>query len=128
MSAQVPRPMFVDYLSLFPPWCVLVIVDNGCASAFSNDGSQCSVGENTTLSETEDASVTESSNVLTLDAVSSDNTSMTWSKFVVSVEQDGSIEYDRISSEGGTAKDSVGVSEFEISVELENRKVWQPSC
>ena len=88
MSAQVPRPMFVDYLSLFPPWCVLVIVDNGCASAFSNDGSQCSVGENTTLSETEDASVTESSNVSMVDSGSSGNKSVTRSDFVVRVDND----------------------------------------
>ena len=47
---------------------------------------------------------------------------MTWSDFVISVHNDGSIEYERMSSEVGTAKGSVGVSKSKMQVELENRK------
>ena len=78
-------------------------------------------------SATGDASATESSNVPTLDSRSSGDKSVTWSNFVASVENDGSIEYERMSSEGGTAEGSVGVSESKILMELENGKAWQPS-
>ena len=67
-----------------------------------------------------------SSDVPTLDSGSSGDTSMTWSDFVVCVDKDGSIEYERMSSEGGTAEGSVGVSKSNILVELENGKAWQP--
>ena len=71
MSTQVPRPIFVDYFSLFTTWCHSVIVDDGRLSSVGNDGFKCSVGENTILSETGDASVTESSDIPTLDCRSS---------------------------------------------------------
>ena len=79
------------------------------------------------LSETGDMSVTESSYVLMLDFGSSSDKHVTWSDFIVSVDNDGTINYRRMSLEGGTAEGSVGVSEFKILVELENRKLWQPS-
>ena len=87
-----------------------------------NDGCECSVGENTILRKTGDASATQSSNVPALDSGSSGDKSMTWSEFVDSVDNDRSIEYKRMSSEAGTAEGSVGVSESKIPVELENRK------
>ena len=93
-----------------------------------NDGSECSVSENTVLSQTENTSVTDSSDVPTLDSESSSSKSVTWSDFVVSVDNDVSIEYERMSSEGGIVEGSVGVSESVIPVELENGKAWQPSC
>ena len=124
MSTQVPRPIFVEYFSPFAPWCNSVIVDDGCLSNVGTDGSECSVGENTILSETGDASATESSDVPTLDSGSSRDKSVTWSNFVVSVDNNGSIEYERMSSEGGTTEGSVGVSESKIPVELENGKAW----
>ena len=43
------------------------------------------------------------------------------------MDNDGSIEYERMSLEDGTAEGSVGVSESQIPMELENGKVWQPS-
>ena len=125
MSTQVPRPMFGNYFCAFAPWCNSVIVDDGCLLTVGNDGSKCPVDENTILSETGDASATESSNVLTLDSRSSGYKSVTWSDFVVSVDNDGYIEYERISSDGGTAEGLVGVSESMIPVELENGKAWQ---
>ena len=54
MTTQVSRPMFVNYFFLFAPWCNSVIVDDGWLSTVGNDGSECSVGENTVLSETGD--------------------------------------------------------------------------
>ena len=51
---------------------------------------------------------------------------MTWSDVVVRVNNHWSIEYVRISAEGGTAKGSVGVSKSKILVELANKKAWQP--
>jgi hypothetical protein len=128
MSAEGPRLMFVDYFSPFAPWCDTPVDDNGdCLSTVGCDGSECSVGENTVLSETGDASGTGSSDVLTLDSGSSGDKSVTWSDFVVSVDSNGYVEYERMSSEGGTAEGSVGVSESKIPVELENRKAWQRS-
>ena len=43
------------------------------------------------------------------------------------MDNDGSIEYERMTSEAGTAEGLVGVSESKIPVELESGKVWQPS-
>ena len=53
---------------------------------------------------------------------------MTPSDFVVSVHNDGSIEYERMASESGTTEGSFGVSKSKIPVRLENGKAWQPSC
>ena len=72
-------------------------------------------------------SATESSNISTLDSGSSGDKSVTWSDFVVSIHNDVSIEYERMSSESSTAEGSVGVSESKTLVELENRKAWQAS-
>ena len=127
MSTQVPYPVFVYYLSPFAPWYDSVIVDDGCLSTVGNEGSKCSVGENTALNETGDASATMASNLTTLDFGFSDSKSMIWSDFVVCVDNDGLIEYERMSSEGGTAEGLVGVSKSKISMELENGKGWQPS-
>ena len=71
--------------------------------------------------------MTACSDVLTLDSGSSGNKSMRWCDFALSVDNHGSIEHKRMSSEDGTAKGSVGLSESKISMELENRKVCQPS-
>ena len=68
-----------------------------------------------------------SSDVPTLDSGSSGDKSVTWSDFVVSMDNNGSFEYETISSEGSTTEGSVGVSESKIPVELENGKPWQPS-
>ena len=43
------------------------------------------------------------------------------------MDKDGSSEYDRMSSEGGTAEGLVAVCDTNIPVELENEKGWQPS-
>ena len=115
--------MVVDYFPPFATWCYSVIVVDGCLSTVGNNGSKCSVGKNTILSETGHMSATESSNVPMLDSESSTDKSMTWSDFVVSINNHRSIEYERMSSEDGTAEDSVRVSESMIPVELENRKV-----
>ena len=40
---------------------------------------------------------------------------------------DASIEYERISSKGGTVEGSVGFSEANIPLQLENGKAWQAS-
>ena len=92
-----------------------------------NDGSECSVSKNTILSDRGDASGTESSNVPMLDSGSSGDKSVTWSDSVVSMANDRSIDYERMSSQGGTAEGLVGVSESKIPLELENGKAWQPS-
>ena len=63
----------------------------------------------------------------TLDSVSFLDTSVTWFDFVISLDTDGSIQYQRMSLETGTAESWVSVSKSKIPVELENRKVWQPS-
>ena len=49
---------------------------------------------------------------------------MTRYDFVASVDRDGSIEYERMSSEDSTGEGLVGVSESKIPAELENGKVW----
>ena len=128
MSTQVPRPMFVDNFSVFATWFDSVIKDDSCRLTVSNDGSWCSVGKMTALSETGDAYTTESSDVPTLDSVSPGNISVTSSDFVVSVYKDRSIDYERISSELGTTEGSVSVLESKIPVELENGKAWQHSA
>ena len=122
ISSQVPLPLFVIYFSPFAPWCDCVIVDDGYLSTVANDGYECCVGENTILSETGDVSVTESSNFSTLEYGPSSDKSLTCSDLVVSVDNDGSIEYARISSKAGTFEGSVDVSESKITVELENGK------
>ena len=127
MSTQVLQLMFVDYVAAFAPCCDSVIVDDGCLSTVGNDGSKCSVGKHMVLNETGYASATESSNVPTLDSGSSSYTSVTWSDFVVSVDNDRSIECERMTSEASTTEGSVGVSESKISGELENGMLWQPS-
>ena len=107
--------------------CDSIIVDDSCLSTVGNDRSECSVGENTILSDTGDVSASEFSNVSSLDSGSSGNKSVTWSDFVVSIDNDRLIEYKRIPSEAATAEGSVGVSESKILVELENGKAGQPS-
>ena len=72
-------------------------------------------------------SATESSYVSALDSGSYSDKSATLSHFLVIVDNDGLIEYERMSSEGGTAECSVGVSESQIPVKLENGKAYQPS-
>ena len=62
-----------------------------------------------------------------LDSGSSGDKRVTSSDFVVSVDNYGSITYERISLEGGTAEGSVGVCESKIPVVLDNGKAWQPS-
>ena len=119
--------MFVAYVSPFTPWCDAIVPDDCSPLNVGNDASKCSVGENTILSETGDASATESSNVPTLDSRSSGDKSVTWSDFVLWVDSDRSIEYKRMSLECGTTESSVGVSKSKILVELENGKAWQPS-
>ena len=109
MSIQVPWPRFIDYFPPFVPWCDSVIVDDACPSTVGNDVSVYSVGENTIVSETGDVFVTVSSDVATLDSASAGDKSVTRSDFAVSMNNDGSIEYDRISSEAGTAEGSSGV-------------------
>ena len=74
LSTQVPRPMFVERYSPFAPWCDSVITDDSCLSMVGNYSSECSVDQNTILGETGDESITESSNITTLDSgFSSDN-------------------------------------------------------
>ena len=85
------------------------MVDNGYLSTIGNDGSEYSVGKITILCKIGDAAVTESHRVLMLDSASYGDKHVTWSDFVVSVYSDRSIEYERISSEVGTAKGLVGV-------------------
>ena len=127
MSTQVTRPIFVDCFSPFASYCDSVIVHDGCLSTVGNNSSECSVGNNTILSETGDVSAIKFSDVPMLDSGSSGDKSVIWSDFVVSLDNDGSIEYERMSSEPGTAEGSVGVSKSKIPVELENGKGWQPS-
>ena len=69
-----------------------------------NDSSKCSVGGNTVLNVTEDASATEFSNIPILDSESFADTGITWSHFIISVDIDGSIAHERIYSQGSTLK------------------------
>lgn len=72
-------------------------------------------------------SATDTCYDLTLHSESSVNNSVTWSDFVIRLDSDGLIEYERMPSQGGIIEGLVGVSEFKILVEMENRKVLQPS-
>ena len=110
----------------FTPYCDSFIKDDSCLSTVANAGPKCSVGEHTILSKTGDGSATKSFYVPTLDSATSDDKSVTWSDFVVSVDSERSIEYERMYVKSGTAKSLVGVSESKIPVELANEKVWQP--
>ena len=85
-----------------------------------NDGSEYSVSKNTILSRTGDTSAIESSDVPKLDSISFGNKSVPWSNIGVSVDNDRSIEYERMSSEVGIAEALVAVSESKILAELEN--------
>ena len=97
MLPQVPQPMFVDYFSAFTSACDSVISDDSCLSTADSDGSNSSVGENIILSETGEASGTESSNVPILDCRSSNDKCLTWYDFVIRVDNNGSILYERMS-------------------------------
>ena len=127
MLTQVPWPIFVANFSPFAPCCNSVIRDDSCLLTVGNDGSECSVSENTILIETRDASATESVNIPTLNSVSFRDKSTTWFDLVVSIDNNESVKYERMSSEGSTADGSVGVSKSKILLELENEKAWQPS-
>ena len=118
--------MFVNYLSLFNPLCDSVIVDHGCLRTVRNGGSKSSVGDNTILYESGDVLATECSDVRTLDSGSCGDKSVTWCDFVVTVDSDGSIVYERMSSKVGTATGLVGISKSKIPVGLENGNEWQP--
>ena len=112
--------MFVNYFSPFAPWYDSVIVDDGCLSTVGNDGSERSVAENTILSERGDSSLTEQSGVPALDSVPSADEGVTWCDFVVRVDNNGSIENERMSSEGGTAEGLDAVPESKILAKLKN--------
>ena len=74
-------------------------------------------------SETGDTHATESSDVYTLDSGFSITNSVTWFNIVLSMDSNGSIKSERMSSEGGPAEGSIGVSKSKIPIELENGKV-----
>ena len=119
--------MFVDNFSPFAPSCDSVIVDDGYPSTVGNDTSECSMAGNNTLCKIGDVSVTKSSNVPMLDSGSSSDESVTWYDFVLRMDNDELIEYERMSSEGGPADGSVGIYESKILLVLANGNVWQPS-
>ena len=83
-------------LSPFAAWCDCIIVDDGFLSTVGNDGSECSVRKITVLSETGDASATKSSDVSTLDSGFSCDKRVTWSDFVLSVDNHESMKYERM--------------------------------
>ena len=62
-----------------------------------------------------------------VDSGSSVDKSVTWSHFVVSVDNDGSIVYERMSLESGPAEGSVGISKSKAPVQFENGKEQQSS-
>ena len=95
---------------MLAPCCASIINDDSCLSTVSNNRSKWSVRQNTIHRETGDACVTESANVPKLNSESFSDKCTTGSDFVVSVYTDGLIEYERISSDSGTAERSVGVS------------------
>ena len=109
MSTQFSRPMFVNSFSLFAPWCEPSITDDSCLFPIGDNATEFSVGENTILSETGDASISESSDVPTLDSASVGHKSVTWSDFMITMDNDGSIHYERMPSKCGTANGLVGV-------------------
>ena len=116
--------MSVDYFSSFATCCDSVINADCCLSNVANASSRCSTSEKTIVSERGDVSATESSDVPTMESGFSSDKSMTWFNYVISVNSDALIDYDRLSSEDYTAEDLIDVSKFEILVELHNGKVW----
>ena len=70
-------------------------------------------------------SLTPTSDVSTLDSLSSRNKSVTGSTFAVSMDREGFIEYERMSVEDDSTEGSVAVSQSKILMELENGKLWQ---
>ena len=84
--------MFVDYVSPFATWSDSAIKHNSCLSTMGNDGSVCTVCENNILSEIEYALAPESSMVTRLDSVSFSNPSVTWSDFVVRMDNNGFLK------------------------------------
>ena len=110
MLTPIPQPIFVHYFSLFAPWCHSVVKDGSCLSTVGNDGYKCSVSTNTILSKRRHSFVTKSSNGPTQDSKSSDNKSVTCFDFVLTVDNDAKIVYERISSESGMAEVLVVVS------------------
>ena len=120
---QVRCPIFVNYFSQFASEYNSVLYDDSCLLTITNNSSKCSVNKNTILSAIEDASITESFNVRILDYRSSSNKSITWFLYDISINNNASIKYERMSLEGGTAEGLVDLSYLKISVELENGKV-----
>ena len=101
-----------------------MINDDSCLSTIGYDCSKCSVAENMILIERGDNFATKSSNIPTLTCGSLCDKSITWSDFVVNVNNYGSGKYARIYSEGSSPEVSVSVSESKILIELENGKAW----
>ena len=126
MPSQVPYPISVNSFSPFAPQYDIVIDNDGCLSTVGNNSSKCSVGKNSVLNKVEDASATKSSNVRTLDSGSFGHKGVVWSNFVISMYDNGIIEFERISSEVGTPEGSIGVSESKIQMQLENGTVQLP--
>ena len=81
-----------------------MIKDDSCLLSVSNDGGTCSVRRNISHNERENESASEFSHLSAVDSESFVNSNMIWSDFIVSVDNDGSIEYERMSFEGGTAE------------------------
>ena len=71
--------MFVNDLSLFAPCCKSVLVDDRCLSNVGNDGSRCSVGENSVLCRRGDTSVPVSCDGCPLELQLSNDNSLTLS-------------------------------------------------
>ena len=70
-------------------------MNNNCVSTVDNDASKYSVCKNTVRSEAGDVSATETSDIPILDSGYYRDKSITWSDFVVSVDSDMAIEYQR---------------------------------
>ena len=62
-----------------------------------------------------------------LDAECSDYNTLNRSDFIIQVDSKVSIMCQRMPSQDGTTKGSVGLSQSKIRVGLEKGKVWQPS-
>ena len=75
------------------------------------------MAKNTTLSETGHVFVTLSSDLTMLHTESSKVQSVTLSDIVITMDHNESIEYEVISSAGGTSEGSVGISKSKIPVE-----------
>ena len=69
--------MFVNYFFLFTLWRDFRFVDDGYRSTANNDAYECSVGENTKLSEAGDVYFTLCSAIPILDSGFSDDKSVT---------------------------------------------------